>query len=85
MEETMPVSTVNISFQRQLLDQIDEIANDEARTRSEIIREAVRMYIERKKEWQSIFMEGKRIGKTLKITEDNVMEEIKEYRKSKNR
>jgi metal-responsive CopG/Arc/MetJ family transcriptional regulator len=85
MEETMPVSTVNISFQRQLLDQIDEIANDEARTRSELIREAVRMYIERKKEWQSIFMEGKRIGETLKIKENDVMEEIKEYRKSKNR
>jgi metal-responsive CopG/Arc/MetJ family transcriptional regulator len=85
MEETMPVSTVNISFQRQLLDQIDEIANDEARTRSELIREAVRMYIERKKEWQSIFMVGKRIGKTLKITENDVMEEIKEYRKSKNK
>jgi metal-responsive CopG/Arc/MetJ family transcriptional regulator len=63
------------------LNQIDEIANDEARTRSELIREAVRMYIERKKEWQSIFAVGKKIGETLKITEDDVMEEIKEYRK----
>jgi metal-responsive CopG/Arc/MetJ family transcriptional regulator len=81
----MPVSTVNISFQTQLLDQIDEMANDEARTRSELIREAVRMYIERKKEWQSIFSIGKNIGAKLKITEDDVMSEIKEYRKSKNR
>jgi hypothetical protein len=37
VEETMPVSTVNISSQTQLLNQIDEIANDEARTRSESI------------------------------------------------
>jgi metal-responsive CopG/Arc/MetJ family transcriptional regulator len=85
MEENMPVSTVNISFKTQLLDQIDEIANDEARTRSELIREAVRMYIERKKEWQNMFTEGKRIGETLKITEDDVMGEIKKYRKSKNK
>jgi predicted transcriptional regulator len=85
MEENMPVSTVNISFQTQLLDQIDEIANDEARTRSELIREAVRMYIERKKEWQTIFAMGKKIGETLKITEDDVMEEVKKYRKSKNK
>lgn len=79
----MPVSTVNISFQAQLLDQIDEIANDEARTRSELIREAVRMYIERKKEWQSIFETGAKIGAKLKITENDVMGEIKKYRKSK--
>jgi metal-responsive CopG/Arc/MetJ family transcriptional regulator len=84
-EEIMPVSTVNISFQTKLLDQIDEIANEEARTRSELIREAVRMYIERKREWQSMFAAGKRIGKTLQITEDDVMGEIKEYRESKNR
>jgi metal-responsive CopG/Arc/MetJ family transcriptional regulator len=51
----MPVSTVNISFQNDLLVQIDQIAHNEARTRSELIREAIRMYIERKKEWENIF------------------------------
>jgi metal-responsive CopG/Arc/MetJ family transcriptional regulator len=51
----MAVSTVNISFQKTLLDQIDQTANDEARTRSELIRKAVKMYIERKQEWQGIF------------------------------
>lgn len=44
----MAVSTVNISFQEDLLKQIDSIARDEARTRSELIREAARIYIESK-------------------------------------
>ncbi|GHU51314.1 hypothetical protein FACS1894200_11360 [Spirochaetia bacterium] len=37
------------------MSQIDELANEEARTRSELIREAVRMYIE-KKENGSVFL-----------------------------
>jgi len=44
----MSVSTVNISFQEDFLLQIDKVANDESRTRSELIREAVRLYIDRK-------------------------------------
>jgi metal-responsive CopG/Arc/MetJ family transcriptional regulator len=79
----MPIATVNISFQRDLLAQIDEIAGDEARTRSELIREAVRMYIERKKEWERLFKIGEAIGATLDISEEDVMGEIKAYRKTK--
>ena len=78
----MPVSTVNISFQKDLLVQIDEIAGNEARTRSELIREAVRIYIERKKEWEKIFKVGKEIGSGLDISEEDVMGEIKAYRKT---
>jgi metal-responsive CopG/Arc/MetJ family transcriptional regulator len=83
MEGCMPVSTVNISFQTDLLGQIDEIAQNEARTRSELIREAVRMYIDRKKEWNSLFKIGEEIGSRLDISEKDVMREIKEYRKTK--
>ena len=81
----MPVSTVNISFQRDLLVQIDEIASNEARTRSELIREAVRIYIERKKEWEKIFKVGEEIGSRLDISEEDVMGEIKAYRKTKHK
>jgi metal-responsive CopG/Arc/MetJ family transcriptional regulator len=83
MEDCMSVSTVNISFQTDLLGQIDEIARNEARTRSELIREAVRMYIERKKEWNSLFEIGEGIGSKLDISEKDIMQEIKEYRKTK--
>jgi metal-responsive CopG/Arc/MetJ family transcriptional regulator len=81
----MAVSTVNISFQDDLLSQIDQVAQDEARTRSELIREAARIYIERKKKWESIFAYGESLAIKYKFTEDDVNEEIKNYRKEKSK
>jgi metal-responsive CopG/Arc/MetJ family transcriptional regulator len=80
----MAVATVNISFQEELLGQIDRIAQNEARTRSELIREAARIYIEKKKKWESIFAYGESIASKYKFTEDDVNEEIQKYRKEKN-
>ncbi|MDR2069392.1 MAG: ribbon-helix-helix domain-containing protein [Spirochaetaceae bacterium] len=79
----MAVSTVNISFQEDLLEQIDRIAQNEARTRSELIREAARIYIERKKKWESIFSYGESLSSKYKFTEDDVNDEIEKYRKDK--
>ena len=81
----MAVSTVNISFQDDLLFQIDQIAQNETRTRSELIREAARIYIEKKKKWESIFSYGLSLSKKYKFTEDDVNEEIQKYRVEKNR
>jgi CopG family transcriptional regulator / antitoxin EndoAI len=80
----MAVATVNISFQEDLLDQIDRVAQNEARTRSELIREAARMYIERKKKWESIFAYGESISSKYKFTEKDVNVEIKKYREKNN-
>ena len=79
----MAVSTVNISFQDDLLNQIDQIAKNEARTRSELIREAARIYIERKKKWESIFAYGESLAQKYKFTEEDINEEIKKYREEK--
>jgi len=79
----MAVATVNISFQEDLLDQIDKIAQNEARTRSELIREAARIYIEKKKKWESIFAYGESISSKYKFTENDVDEEIQKYSKNK--
>ncbi|GMO35746.1 MAG: hypothetical protein Ta2B_15860 [Termitinemataceae bacterium] len=79
----MAISTVNISFQEDLLRQIDNIAQNEARTRSELIREAARLYIERKRKWESIFAYGESIASKGIFTEEDVMKEIKQYRKEK--
>ena len=81
----MAVSTVNISFQDDLLVQIDQIAQKEARSRSELIREAARLYIERKKKWESIFSYGQSLAEKYKITEDDVNDEIRKYRKEKSK
>ena len=79
----MAAATVNISFQKDLLGQIDRIAQNEARTRSELIREAARIYIERKKKWESIFAYGESLSSKYKFTEDDVNKEIQKYRKEK--
>jgi len=78
----MSVSTVNIPFQDDFLVQIDQVANIEARTRSELIMNAVKLYIDQKQEFEELFKVGNQIGSTLAISEDDVMGEIKEYRKA---
>lgn len=77
----MPVSTVNISFQEDLLRQIDQIARSEARSRSELIREAARLYIEKKQRWQSIFSYGEQMAAQSNVSEADVLNEIHAFRK----
>ena len=81
----MSTSTVNISFKRDLLEQIDRVAVEESRTRSELIREAARLYIERKKRWKSIFEFGNAQVDRLGLTEDDIATEIEDYRSYKGR
>jgi len=80
----MTLSTVDISFQEDLLAEIDQIASNESRTRGDLIVNAVRIYVARKNEWQEHFNIGQRIGLELEISESDVMREIKAYRKEKN-
>jgi CopG family transcriptional regulator/antitoxin EndoAI len=79
----MKSSTVNISFNDELLKEIDEVAIEEARSRSELIREAARNYIDRKKRWNTIFEVGKRLAKKKGISEADIEKEIGQYRKEK--
>lgn len=66
----MTTTTVNISFPKQLLARMDRVAKREARSRSEFLREAARLYIERKaerkREWKRLFsfwsQEARRAG-----------------------
>ena len=80
----MTLSTVELSFPDDLLFQIDQIADNESRTRDVFVRNAVKMYIKSKNDWQECFNIGQKIGSNLEISEDNVMDEIKAYRKEKN-
>lgn len=75
-------TTVNISFQEDLLKQIDEVAKKESRSRSELLREAARMYVDRKKKWQQIFSISDAHVKKNKLKEEDVAKEIANYRKS---
>ncbi len=76
------MSTVNISFNPDLLRQIDEVAQEESRSRSELLREAARAYIERKRRWAQIFKIGAQTAKSRGITPEILEQEIRSYRAS---
>jgi CopG family transcriptional regulator/antitoxin EndoAI len=79
----MKSSTVNISFNDELLKKIDRVAREESRSRSELIREAARSYIDRKHKWNQIFKFSEKQATKKNISEKDVAEEINKYRKSK--
>jgi metal-responsive CopG/Arc/MetJ family transcriptional regulator len=80
---TMKSSTVNISFNDELLKQIDRMAQEESRSRSELIREAARGYIERRHRWRQIFHLGKMKAARQGIVESDIESEIGAYRREK--
>ena len=73
--------TVNISFQGQLLAEIDAEAARESRSRSELLREAARLYVRRQKQWSDLFALGDRQAAQAGLTEVDVRREIKAVRK----
>ena len=79
----MGTVTVNISFKKSLLAEIDQTASQESRSRSELLREAARIYIGRKNRWNQLFrLTESRGGDTL-ISETDILDEIQSYRNDK--
>ena len=76
----MPTVTVNISFQDSLLSEIDKTAKKEYRSRSELIREAARLYIERQNQWNDLFQLGDKLVQEQHLTESDVAGEIEVVR-----
>lgn len=80
---TMSTVTVNISFQNSLLNEIDKTARKEHRSRSELLREAARLYIQRQQQWDDLFQLGERITEEKQLTLRDVEDEIKSARQEK--
>jgi metal-responsive CopG/Arc/MetJ family transcriptional regulator len=76
-------STVTVPFQDDLLQQVDKFAVGNLRTRVDVIIEATRIYVDRKLNWQKIFLTGERIASINNLSEADVMNEIKSYRQGK--
>ena len=81
----MKSSTVNISFNDELLKRIDQIAKQESRSRSELIREAARSYIERKNRWDQIYTYSEKQAIKKQVSDRDIANEIAKYRKEKAR
>ena len=76
----MSTVTVNISFQDSLLRDIDRVARGEARSRSELLREAAREYIRRRERWTGIFAAGQALARQKGLKPDDVATEIAAFR-----
>jgi CopG family transcriptional regulator / antitoxin EndoAI len=79
----MNTTTVNIAFQGSLLSEIDRVAKTESRSRSELLREAARLYIDRKRRWEELFAYGKNVAARGSLTEHGIAAEIRAYRQSR--
>lgn len=79
----MSVTTVNVSFPRALLKTMDRLAKRESRSRSELLREAARLYVERKQRWEKIFALGRQQAKRLNLKPQDVESMIAQYRRAR--
>lgn len=79
----MSIRTVNISFQDGLLQEIDRVAKQESRSRSELLREASRMYIERRDRWARIFDSGREAARNRGLKPEVVEQEIQARRRAR--
>ena len=77
--------TVNISFQEDLLAAIDAEAKRESRSRSELLREAARLYVDRQHRWAAAFELGDRLGRELGLSEEDVQQEVRAVRRQRRR
>ncbi len=77
----MQTQTFNIALPSSLVARMDLVATNEYRNRSELIREAVRVYLDRTDRWEKIFKAGERVAKKMGIkSEDEVNRIVLEYR-----
>ena len=76
----MPTATINLTLDNDFLEKIDNMARNESRTRTEIIYNSIKMYIDQKQKLQELYMYGEKIALKNDITEEDIFNEIKSFR-----
>ena len=74
--------TITISLPPEMAAQVEEIMREEGRTKSELLREALRRYM-LAREWRSLARYGQQRAEELGITPDDVERLIDESRAEK--
>lgn len=72
----MLTQTINIALPRDLVTNVDLAAKKEYRNRSELIREALRLYLKDNYEWEQLFTYGKKQAKKVGVKTDQDVEKI---------
>jgi metal-responsive CopG/Arc/MetJ family transcriptional regulator len=79
----MAVATINLTLDDDFVKQIDTVAVTESLTRTDLIYNLIKMYINRKQRLQELYKYGESVAEKNNFTEKDIMDEIKNYRKSK--
>lgn len=80
----MNTQTLNIALPKDLVKRVDELAKKEYRNRSQLIREALRVYLSDKQDWNDLLDYGKKVGKKMGIkSEEDVNKIVYEFRHGK--
>lgn len=80
----MSTQTLNIALPADLVKKVDQAAKKEYRNRSELIREALRVYLKDQEEWQKLFEYGQKTAKKMNIkSEEDVDRIVHEFRHGK--
>ncbi len=72
----MQTQTLNIALPKELVKKVDERAKKDYKNRSELIREALRVYLRRVEEWDQIFKAGREAGRKMGITSEKQVDDI---------
>ncbi len=72
--------TVTVSLPPEMVDKIEELMKEEGRTRSELLREALRRYAE-EQEWKKIYRYAELKAREKGLTEDQIEDMIDARRK----
>lgn len=71
---------LTLSLPPEMLKEVEKIAKEENRTRSELFREALRQYIASKERWRRIRKWGSKIAKEQELTEADIERIVDEVR-----
>ena len=76
----METQMINLSIPKKLLQLLDSQAKAELKTRSELLRDAVRSYLVRLNQWEEIFSFGRAQAAKVKIKPSQLEKVIDDYR-----
>lgn len=71
---------ISVSIPPGMAKEVQRVAKEESRTRSELFREALRQYITTRSRWRTLQQYGTKQAKKLGIKEDDIERLIDEYR-----
>lgn len=79
----MQTQIINFSIPKPLLLALDNQARSEVKTRSEALRDAIRLYINQQQNLNNIFTYGQSQAKKLKLKPEDVEAYIDQHRQGK--